>query len=153
MIRKTIISDTSCLIALERINQLEIIHLLFSTIITTPEVATEYGRTLPNWISTVEVIHKNKIKELEIIVDNGEASAIALAIETKDSLLIIDEKKGRQLAADLKLETIGTLRILLLAKQKGIIHSVKDLIIALEKASFRFSKNIILEILTLAGEQ
>jgi predicted nucleic acid-binding protein len=47
--QKTIISDTSCLILLEKIGELALLHQLFGTIITTPEVAAEFGSTLPIW--------------------------------------------------------------------------------------------------------
>jgi predicted nucleic acid-binding protein len=54
-------------------------------------------------------------------LDTGEASAIALAMETVNSTLIIDEKKGRKFAKNLGLQIIGTLKILLLAKQHRLI--------------------------------
>ena len=47
---KTIISDTSCLILLDKIGELDILNKLFGTIITTSEVAEEFGQTLPAWI-------------------------------------------------------------------------------------------------------
>ena len=81
------------------------------------------------------------------------ASAIALALEIKDCLLIIDEKKGRKLAKELKIKIIGTLKTILLAKQKGVITSVKSIIEQLENHNFRFAKNISEEILIEAGER
>ena len=47
---KAIISDTSCLILLDKIGELEILNKLFGTIITTPEVANEFGQPLPFWV-------------------------------------------------------------------------------------------------------
>ena len=149
---KIIISDTSCLIALDRIKQLELLHRTFTSIITTNEVQAEFGSTLPSWISIHDVKDTNKLRELESIIDKGEASAIALALETNDSVLIIDERKGRKLARELNINIIGTLKILLIAKKKGIVPSVKQLIEQLEKNNFRFSKPIINEILKEAGE-
>ncbi len=61
-------------------------------------------------------------------MDEGEASAIALALETKNCFLIIDEKKGRKLAENLHLKIAGTLQILLSAKSKGIISSLAQLL-------------------------
>ena len=43
---KTIISDTSCLILLENIGELELLQKLFGVIITTQEAASEYGAAL-----------------------------------------------------------------------------------------------------------
>jgi len=47
---KTIISDTSCLILLDKIGELEILNKLFGTITTTAEVAEEFGQQLPAWL-------------------------------------------------------------------------------------------------------
>ncbi len=137
-----VISDTSCIIAFNRIGRLEILHAVFPIIITTKEVQEEYGKPFPLWISVKEVKDLNKKYELEKVLDKGEASAIALAVETKDSLLIIDEKKGRNIAKENHLNIIGTLKILLLAKQKGVINSVAEIITLMEQNHFRFSKNI-----------
>jgi predicted nucleic acid-binding protein len=149
---KIIISDTSCLIALSRIEKLDISQKTFNTILTTPQVAEEFAQPLPPWIILKEISNHSRFKEIHLLLDEGEASAITLAIETKDSVLVIDEKKGRKIARELDLEIIGTLRILLLAKQKGIIPAVKPLIETLHQCNFRFSKSIVEEILKEANE-
>jgi predicted nucleic acid-binding protein len=92
------------------------------------------------------------VEKLQLILDAGEASAITLALETENSILIIDEKKGRKVARDLNVTIIGTLKVLLIAKNKGVISSVKQLINELQKHSFRFNKAIVAEVLRLAGE-
>lgn len=107
-----IISDTSCLIALDRIGQLELLQKLFQQIVTTEEVKEEFGKELPEWVRIVKVQNKSKIEELEAVLDQGEASAIALALETDKSLLIIDEKKGRKVAQNLRKSVAPLLRIL-----------------------------------------
>ncbi len=56
---KTIISDTSCLILLSNINELELLNNLYGTIITTNEVATEYGLPLPQWFLLLILKIKN----------------------------------------------------------------------------------------------
>lgn len=138
-----IISDTSCLIALDKINQLDILKALFQEIVTTKEVQEEFGKELPEWIQIVEVQNTAKIQELEAVLDKGEASTIALALEKEKSLLIIDEKKGRKVAQSLKIEIIGTLRVIQMAKQQRIITSAQPVIEALQKAGFRFSPKIV----------
>jgi predicted nucleic acid-binding protein len=75
-----------------------------------------------------------------------------LALETENAVLVIDEKKGRKIARELNIEIVGTLRILLVAKQKGVIPSVKDVIEKLHYHNFRFAKPIIEQILKEAGE-
>jgi uncharacterized protein len=149
---KIIISDTSCIIALSRIDKLEILHKVFSNIVTTKEVQQEFGQSLPLWVEIKEIRNSARLKEIEKLLDKGEASAIALALETEKAVLIIDEKKGRKIAREFNLEIIGTLRILLLAKQRGVIPNVKDLIEKLHSCNFRFAKSIIEQILKEANE-
>ena len=95
---KIIIADTSCLIVLEKIGELEVLKNLYTIVITTKEVSEEFGNSFPEWIEIKQVKDKNYNKILATIVDKGEASAIALALETKHSVLIIDDLKGRKLA-------------------------------------------------------
>jgi len=152
LIDKIIISDTSCLIALEGINQLNILHQLFSSILITKEVETEFGKSLPNWIIIQQLQYPKKKAELRQIVDEGEASAIALALETDNCLLIIDEKKGRKLAESLHIKIAGTLQILLLAKSKGLITSLAQMLSQLEKQNFRFTNSLKEEVLKKANE-
>lgn len=59
---KTIISDTSCFIILSKINELDLLHKVYGQIVTTIDIATEYGETLPEWVEVVEV--KDKPKQL-----------------------------------------------------------------------------------------
>ncbi|HEX8277838.1 MAG TPA: DUF3368 domain-containing protein [Segetibacter sp.] len=152
LIDKIIISDTSCLIALEKINQLNILSQLFSVIWITKEIQIEFGKPLPEGFIIQKVEDDQRKKALEQIVDKGEASAIALALETNNALLIIDEKKGRKLAESLAIKIAGTLRILLLAKSRGLIPSVSHLLLQLEQHGFRFSKSIKEEVLKRSHE-
>ena len=118
---RTIISDTSCLILLDKIGELSILNKLFGNITTTSEVAEEFGQPLPPWFEIKEPSDKNYQAIIEASVDKGEASAIALAIELDDCLLIIDDLKGRKFAHQLGLTIIGTIGVILDAKLAGII--------------------------------
>jgi predicted nucleic acid-binding protein len=150
---KVIISDASCLIALDEIGQIEILKSAFPQIVTTKEVSAEFGKELPTWISVKTLQNSAKRNELELVLDAGEASAIALALENpKQSILIIDEKKGRKIAKQYNLEIIGTLRVLLLAKQNGVIPSVKNLVAELTRKRFRFTNAVVNQILEEANE-
>ena len=79
--QKIIIPDASCLILLEKINELELLHKLFGIIITTLEVATEFGLPLPSWIEIKEPSNKNYQLIIQSSLDIGEASAIALTVD------------------------------------------------------------------------
>lgn len=54
-----IIPDMSCLILLEKIGKLELLHKVYDNIVTTPEIAKEFLEQLPSWIN----IEDNKDKK------------------------------------------------------------------------------------------
>ena len=130
---KIIISDTSCLIALQNIGLLNILRDLYQEIIITQEVKNEFGLKLPDWFVVVEVKNKDKQYEIEEKLDKGEASSIALALETSNSMLIIDEIKGRKIAQSLNIQIIGTLGVLILAEKQGLITNILSLIFKIGK--------------------
>ena len=89
--RKVIISDTSCLILLAKIGELNLLKNLFGQVIVTKEIADEFQGELPEWVSIQQPLNIIYQKILEASLDRGEASAIAFAIEQSDCLLIIDD--------------------------------------------------------------
>ncbi|GAB4024023.1 DUF3368 domain-containing protein [Spirosoma koreense] len=89
---------------------------------------------------------------LEATLDKGEASAIALALEQDECLLIIDEQKGRKLARQLGLTITGTLGVLAQARLKGYIPALKPLLDKIKQTDFRISEQLILEIIKQVGE-
>lgn len=149
---KTIISDTSCLILLHKIGELNLLNKLFGTIITTPEVASEFLYALPSWIEVKEASDKTFQALVEQSIDKGEASAITLAREFQNCLLIIDDLKGRNYALQLGLQITGTLGIIVDAKLSGKIDSIKPLLLKIRATNFRISDRIEILILKSAGE-
>lgn len=148
-----VIADASCLIALHRIGSLNLLKQLFIEVVTTREVSKEFGEPLPAWISIKSVQEKSSIVKLHQELDLGESTAIALALENLcDSLLIIDERKGRKIAASLGIRIIGALGILLLAKHRNLIPSVKEKWIELNSNRFRFSQAVLDKIFRQANE-
>ena len=89
---------------------------------------------------------------LETQVDYGEASAIALAAEYDDVLLLLDDLKARKLALRLKFKITGTLGVIHKAKQLSIITKVKPIIDKLLLTDFRIAENVVKEILRLNNE-
>ncbi|MEZ4776340.1 MAG: DUF3368 domain-containing protein [Bacteroidia bacterium] len=148
---KVIIADTSCLVLYDKINQLEILRKTFPELIVTQEVAEEFG-DLPDWLTIMDVKDKEKYLELIGNLGKGEASSIALALEFEDSLLIIDEKKGRKVAEGLRIEIIGSLGVLVKAKENGVIQSVKDIFLVIDKTNFRITESLRIEVLRASGE-
>lgn len=147
MSRETVIADASCLIVLENIQELRLLHELFGEISITAEVGKEFSVDLPEWIKIKQAQNTHQQNALSLILDAGEASSIALCLETENSLLVIDEKKGRRVAQQLNLKIVGTPGVVLLAKEKGLINSVGDLLTKLETADFRISQSLRAKIL------
>ncbi|MFT4094108.1 MAG: DUF3368 domain-containing protein [Niabella sp.] len=148
----TVIADASCFILLDKIDLLTVLQQLFGTIKITPEIATEFGRPLPTWVNIEKVKEINFQKAIALEVDQGEASAISLAIELQPSLLIIDDLKGRKLASRLNLTFTGTLGLLLKAKYTGIIPQLRPVFERIQSTNFRMSTKLFVAILQEAGE-
>src|SRR5437879_4187794 len=142
-----VIADTSCFILLDKINEFDLLLKVFGSISTTKEIAVEFNKPLPSWISIHSAKNQRYCQLLEIEVDKGEASAIALALEETDPLLIIDDAKARKLAAFLHLDFTGTLGIFLKAKELGVITTIKPLLEKMQQTNFRFSERILSDIL------
>ena len=149
---KTIISDTSCFIILTNINELDILHKVYQKILTTQEIAIEYGEALPEWVEIVTVKDKYRQQLLEMQIDKGESSAIALAIETPDSIVILDDYKARKIAQQLGIIYTGTIGVIIKAKLKEIIPSIKPLLEKIKQTDFRLSSEIELLALKEAKE-
>lgn len=145
-----VIADTTCFILLDNIGEMELLKALFNNIITTTVIAAEYGKPLPGWVTISQVIDIQFQGSLDI--DAGEASAIAIAIESGPSLLVIDDNKGRKAARKLNLTVTGTLGLFLKAKRAGIITSIKPIFDKVQQTNFRYTDVVLQEILSLADE-
>lgn len=149
---KTIISDTSCFIILSNIGELELLHKVYGEIITTIEIATEFGETLPDWVKIKKVTDTYKQQLLELQLDKGESSAIALALEIPESTIILDDIKARKIASRLGINYTGTIGVIIKAKLKGIIPSIKPIIEKIKQTDFRISIEIEFQALKEANE-
>jgi predicted nucleic acid-binding protein len=139
---KLIISDTSCLIALTNIGRLALLKELCKVVYITPEVAAEYGEALPDWIQVIPVKDGLAVQTINSVLDLGESTAIALALETQNSLLILDDEKARRFAKNSGLAMTGTLGLLITAYKAGILPDFNLVIDDLRKHHFRIPANI-----------
>ena len=147
-----IISDTSCLILLSNIGEFDLLRKLYHKITTTIDVAGEFGEVLPDWIEIKAVKNVNYQQILELQIDKGESSAIALAIESKDCILIIDDYKARKVAINLGIKITGTLGVIIKAKLSGLIVSIKPCLEKIQQTNFRLSDDLIIHALNEAKE-
>ncbi len=63
---KVIISDTSCFIILSKIDELRLLQQVYGVVITTAEIAMEYGDNLPEWVKVKKVDDKRRQTLLEM---------------------------------------------------------------------------------------
>ena len=145
------VTNSTCLIGLERIKRLDILTQVFDTVLAPPAVAKEVQASL-DWLKVQTVANPSVVTALRTQMDEGEAEAIALALELSDVLLILDDKKARRVAQQMGMKVIGTVGMLLRAKRQGIITEVKPLFTKLTEVNFRISQGIIQEALRLSGE-
>ncbi len=149
---KIIISDTSCLILLGKIDEIDLLHRLCEKVYITPTIKEEYGEELPDWLEIKAPENTQYQNLLEMDLDAGEASAIALSLETDQSILIIDDLKGRKIAERLQLKYSGTLGLLLQAKQTGVLTALRPVVVKIRETNFRFSEALLDYLLEQAGE-
>lgn len=106
-----------------------------------------------NWIQTRSVVNQELVTTLRLEIDEGEAEAIALAIELNAQLLLIDEHLGRTVASRLGLKFTGVLGVLLEAKSNGLITAVKPLLDNLiVQAGFWVTEALYNRVLQMADE-
>jgi predicted nucleic acid-binding protein len=146
-----VVSNSSPLIGLTQIGQLGLLHSLFAEIRVPPAVAREVARSvqLPGWI--VVQTPRTLLPPLTSL-GPGEREAISLALELGADWVILDERAGRRAAERAGLQVVGTLGILLRAKQQGHIARVRPLLDLLQANHFHASPSLLELTLRLAGE-
>lgn len=149
---KIVIADTSCLIILTNIGELELLKSLYGKVIITLEIAIEYGEALPEWVIIENVQDKHKQKLLEMQIDKGESSAIALAMDSPGSLVIVDDFKARKVSELLRVPYTGTVGVIVKAKLNRIIPSIKPLLEKIKQTNFRVSLELEQQALFEANE-
>ena len=91
--RESVVTDSTCLIGLERIGHLDLLPALFETVIAPPGVHQEFGVALP-WLQLEPPSDTILVAALKILVDDGEAEAIALA-SAHGYRIILDDRQAR----------------------------------------------------------
>lgn len=152
MLEELIISDASPIIALVDIGELELLGKLYQRISITDIVRSEVHAELPAWIEVSTGYDHKQFQILKLELDPGEASAIALALENPGSRIILDESKGRSVAKRLGLKVVGTIGVIIKAKEQGIIKSGKDILEKLEKHGFWLSEHLKSQVLARLEE-
>ncbi|REL23987.1 DUF3368 domain-containing protein [Rhodohalobacter sp. SW132] len=146
-----IVSDTSCLILFYKIGEFALLKKLYGKLHITDRVLKEFNKPVPDWIEVIQLKTDVHIG-LSGYLDAGEATSISLASVHEESLLIIDEIKGRKAAKEMGIQVTGSLGVLIAAKNKGHIKALKPIIDKIQKTNFRISKELIERVLDKVNE-
>jgi len=149
-----VVSDSGPLIALERIQQLQLLPALFTRILIPPAVEKEVAclRKLPRWVLVQPLTQPPRLGRPGLSLGAGEREAIGLSLEIAAARLLVDDKAARRLARSLQLPIIGTLGLLLAAKRRGLLPTVRPHLDALQGASFYLTPDLYRRVLADAGE-
>jgi hypothetical protein len=106
-----------------------------------------------DWITVQKVNAEGTVRLLRAELDEGEAEAIALAHEVGADVVLLDERDARRAARRMGLKVLGTVGILLWAKQTGKLLSLREQLEALQsRGKFRLSQRLYERALREAGE-
>lgn len=159
-----IVSDTTPISELAKVNYLDLLPQLFGQVVIPQGVFQELqvgqhpaAKLVENlsWLKVVVVHNRQEVEVLQQLskLDLGESEAIVLAEEMEAVQLLIDEKAARKVALERNLPLIGTMGVLLLAKRRGLLNSVKEVLDKMEAQGMRISTRLYEQVLTLAQEK
>ena len=159
--RKVIINSTP-IIALCKVDRLEILHKLYGEV-TIPQAVfrevTEKNDVVRQRISSCQWIHVESVKDTssrkmyKAKLHDGEVEVMILAQECEgEHLVIIDDSAARRAADYLGLTLTGTMGVLIKAKQLGFLDSVMSVVAQMEAHQIYLSDDLKAQVCRLAGE-
>jgi len=158
-----VISDASPILNLSLIGRLDLLVRLYTQVLIPPAVDRELTRSdvgpplidraSCTWLVVEPARDRSRVAQLLTELDSGEAEAIALALEKRADLILVDERLGRQVAMALGLRVTGLLGVLAEAKRGRLIERVRPVIEDLrEGAGFWISDDLVQHVLSELDE-
>ncbi len=155
-----LIADSSALVALSICGGLDLLEKLFAEVKVPQAVFDEV--TVGNkpesmvlnqfLLDKVEQVDMDSYVYLDAYADAGETEAMLLYKQMAADWLLIDDKRGRKIAFVNKIRTIGSLGVLLAAKQKNFLSEIKPKLDQLKNSGLYISDTLINTVLDMAGE-
>lgn len=159
-----IVSNSSPLAALAAVSYVDLLPKLYGKVCVPDAVwyeVVERGIGKPgvaelkraDWLERHSISNTDLAVALQDSLDVGEAEAIALALDLRADLLLMDERIGRRVAQRLGLRVTGVIGVLVEAKHNNLIQSIKPMLNKLrDEAGFRLSDELYQQVLTDEGE-
>ena len=157
-----IVCNAGPLIALGILNRVDLLKALFTAVLIPEAVQREIQQgglkklglanvNTADWIRVLPVQQRDAL--LESLLDAGEAAVISLAREQGVATVLMDERKARKVARDIHgLQVIGTARVLVEARKKGLLPQVAPLLDQLRQQGYWIHDSIVQAALKEAGE-
>jgi predicted nucleic acid-binding protein len=156
-----VVADTGPIHYLVLIDSVEILPALFERIHIpsvvrdemthpkTPEVIRHWIATSPEWL---EVHPDSSAPSDEMLdrLDRGERAALSLALDLAADLILIDDRQGTSVAYTKGFRVAGTLRVLQLAAQRGLLD-LSEAFGRLKQTNFRYRQDLMDELLEEIG--
>ena len=158
---RLIVADTSPLVYLVLIDHIDILPRLFEAVLIpdavqaelqsllAPAAVQDWASALPSWVEVRQVLNLPDDAAFRSLGE-GERAAIALALSIHADLVLIDERKGTQVAMNRGLEVTGTLGILQRAARRGLLN-LEDAFDRLKRTNFRYRQEIMDKLLDQIG--
>lgn len=155
--------DTSPLVFLGHLDRLELLRHPGREVCRPQAVADEIAAkadtatqaveaACATWMQVRQVTDHTAVTFVQAVLHTGEAEAIVLATELHAERLVLDDQEARRFAQRCGLAIIGTLGILLAAKQRGALTSLREELNALAALGFHAHPQLVAAVLQHAGE-
>ena len=162
---RVVIADTGPLIALARVEELDLLRRLYRRVVVPPAVHTELaidsnrpgakvlaGVFAAGWADLAAVTDASVRWELDQLLGPGEAEAIALAEQEDTRFLLIDDARGRRTARSRGIPVVGVAGVLLAAKSRRELSAVGPVLDRLSSVGYRLSPRLVTGTLLRAHE-
>ena len=155
-----LVAYCSALVALSVCGSLNLLEQLFTSVVVPETVYIEATQPDKKQAQELKTFLHGKVRQvnletyvfLDAYADAGETEAMLLYKQLAADKLLIDDKRGRKVAKINQISTIGSLGVLLVAKEKGLIVEVVPLLQQIEQSDIYLSPDLIATVLELAGE-
>jgi predicted nucleic acid-binding protein len=159
----TWVVDTSPLIFLAKLGRLELLRdgadavcaprAVLAEVRAQPDEATlAIERASQTWLSVRQVSNRSAVEILLADLDLGEAETIVLAREIEADKVVMDDLDARRFARRVGLDMIGTMGLLLAARLREELPSLREEIERLQDLGFRVAQPLVEAVLKEAGE-
>lgn len=149
--RKVVVNSTP-LIALAKVNRLELLKNMYGGIIIPDavyrevtekeDVAARKIEDARDWIDIRTVNPDTDRRMYRVKLHDGEVEVMLLAQEIKADVVIIDDGAARSTAEYLGLPLTGTLGVMIKAKQRGLLEAVMPVVQQMEQNGIYYSSSL-----------